>query len=410
MNVKAFQLGFDYCKENYPLNAEFEIKEGLKPKRLINGNEAVAKGAMDWGLKFFAGYPITPATKIMEIAAKELPKLDGWTIQTEDEIAAISAVVGAFYAGKRAMTSTSGPGLSLMSEMLNQAVMSEIPAVIVNVQRGGPSTGLPTKVEQGDLNIALYGGAGDSPRVVMAPSDSEECYSGIQLAFDIAEKYQTPVIFLSDLFLGQRTETVSIEERIDRNRCTRKKPTPEQLKNYNRYQVTNDGVSPWIIPGEPGAYYTITGLEHSITGNPNFEPDVHTMMTEKRFRKFEAMKKDLPPADVIGDADAVIGIATWGSSVGAILEGMELGREQGVKSKLIKSIMIHPQHEESFRDFFASCQRIIIPEMNHQGQYAALLKSRYGIKPIEMHIPAVNPVSPAQIAQKIIEVNDELAQ
>ena len=134
------------------------------------------------------------------------------------------------------------------------------------------------------------------------------------------------------------------------------------------------------------------------------------MMTAKRFRKFEAMKKDLPPADVIGDEDAVIGIATWGSSVGAILEGMELGREQGVKSKLIKSIMIHPQHEESFRDFFASCQRIIIPEMNHQGQYAALLKSRYGIKPIEMHIPAVNPVSPAQIAQKIIEVNDELAQ
>jgi len=410
MNVKAFQLGYDYCKKNYPLHAEFEIKEGLKPKRLISGNEAVAKGALDWGLKFFAGYPITPATKIMEIAAKELPKLDGWTIQTEDEIAAISAVMGAFYAGKRAMTSTSGPGLSLMSEMLNQAVMSEIPAVIVNVQRGGPSTGLPTKVEQGDLNIALYGGAGDSPRVVMAPSDSEECYSGIQLAFDIAEKYQTPVIFLSDLFLGQRTETVSIEERIDRDRSTRKRPSPEQLKNYYRFQITDDGVSPWIIPGEPGAYYTITGLEHSITGNPNFEPDVHTMMTEKRFRKSEAMKKDLPPADVIGDEDSVIGIATWGSSVGAILEGMELAREQGVKSKLIKSIMIHPQHEESFRDFFASCQKIIIPEMNHQGQYAALLKSRYGIKPIEMHIPAVNPVSPAQIAQKIIEVNDELAQ
>ena len=410
MNVKAFQLGYDYCKENYPLNAEFEIKEGLKPKRLISGNEAVAKGAMDWGLKFFAGYPITPATKIMEIAAKELPKLDGWTIQTEDEIAAISAVVGAFYAGKRAMTSTSGPGLSLMSEMLNQAVMSEIAAVVVNVQRGGPSTGLPTKVEQGDLNIALYGGAGDSPRVVMAPSDSEECYNGIQLAFDIAEKYQTPVIFLSDLFLGQRTETFSIEERIDRDRSTRKKPTPEQLKKYDRYQITEDGVSPWIIPGEPGAYYTITGLEHSIIGNPNFEPDVHTLMTEKRFRKFEIMKKDLPPADVIGDEDAVIGIATWGSSVGAILEGMELAREQGFKSKLIKSMMIHPQHDESFRDFFASCKRIIIPEMNHQGQYAALLKSRYGIKPIEMHIPAVNPVSPAKIAQKIIEVNDELAQ
>jgi len=265
-------------------------------------------------------------------------------------------------------------------------------------------------VEQGDLNIALYGGAGDSPRVVMAPTDSEECYNGIQLAFDIAEKYQTPVIFLSDLFLGQRVETVSIDDRIDRNRCTRKTPTTEQLKNYNRYQIADDGVSPWIVPGEPGAYYTITGLEHNITGNPNYESEVHSMMTEKRFRKFEAMKKDLPPADVMGDEDAVIGIATWGSSVGAILEGMELAHEKGVKSKLIKSIMIHPQHEQSFRDFFASCKRIIIPEMNYQGQYAALLKSRYGIKPIEMHIPAVNPVSPAQIAQKMIEVNDELDQ
>ena len=410
VNIKAFNLGYEYFKEHYPLNNQFEIDKTSEPRALTSGNDAIAKGALDCGLKFFAGYPITPATRIMEIAAKELPKLGGWTLQMEDEIAAIGAVLGAWFAGKRAMTATSGPGLSLMSEMINLSVMAEIPTVIVNVQRGGPSTGLPTKVEQGDLNIALYGGAGDSPRVVMAPSNSEECYSGIQLAFDIAEKYQTPVIFLSDLFLGQRTETVTIKENIDRDRCTRKKPTSEQLENFQRYQITDDGVSPQIVPGEPGAVYSTTGLEHSVTGNPNYEADVHSMMTAKRFRKFESMVSDLPEANILGDETAEIGIAGWGSTIGSILEGMELAKKQGIKTKLIKSIMIHPQHEDSFRKFFASCKKIIVPEMNYQGQYAALLKSRYGIRPIEIHIPAVNPVSPLKIAQKIMEASSELSQ
>jgi 2-oxoglutarate ferredoxin oxidoreductase subunit alpha len=409
VNIKAFNLGYEYFREHYPLNNRFEIDKRSEPRALTSGNDAIAKGAIDCGLKFFAGYPITPATKIMEIAAKELPKLGGWTLQMEDEIAAIGAVLGAWFAGKRAMTATSGPGLSLMSEMINMSVMAEIPTIIVNVQRGGPSTGLPTKVEQGDLNISLYGGAGDSPRVVMAPCNSEECYSGIQLAFDIAEKYQTPVIFLSDLFLGQRTETVTIKENIDRDRCTRKKPTPEQLENFQRYQITDDGVSPLIVPGEPGAVYSTTGLEHSITGNPNYEEEVHSMMTAKRFRKFESMVTDLPEADILGDETAEIGIAGWGSTIGSILEGMEIAKEQGVKTKLIKSIMIHPQHEDSFRKFFASCKKIIVPEMNYQGQYAALLKSRYGIRPIEIHIPAVNPVSPLKIAQKIMEASSELS-
>ncbi|OGL48098.1 MAG: hypothetical protein A2161_12700, partial [Candidatus Schekmanbacteria bacterium RBG_13_48_7] len=406
-NIKALTLGYNYCKEHYPLNRQFEIKEGMQSRTLISGNEALCKGALDCGLKFFAGYPITPATKIMEIAAKELPKIDGWTIQVEDEIAAIAAVLGASFTGKRAMTATAGPGLSLMTEMLNHAIMAEIPAVIIDVQRGGPSTGLPTKVEQGDLNLALFGGAGDSPRVVMAPSDSEECYSGIQLAFDIAEKYQTPVIFLSDLFLGQRIETVNIQDNVDHNRCARKKPGQKDLEDYQRYKITEDGVSPLLVPGEEGAFYTITGLEHTIHGTPNYESEVHQMMTAKRFRKFQSMNDDLPQADIIGDEDAEIGIASWGSTIGAVLDGMELARKNGVKSKLIKSIMINPQHEESFRKFFNSCKKIIVPEMNYQGQYASLLKSRYGIRPIEMHIPSVHPVSPVKIARQILEVHNE---
>lgn len=408
-NIDAFLAGRSYCDEHYGPHTTLDVPEGLEPKQLITGNQAVAQGALDCGLKFFAGYPITPATTIMEIVARELPKLGGWMLQAEDEIAALGAVVGASFAGRRAMTSTAGPGLSLMSEMINMAVMSEIPIVIANVQRGGPSTGLPTKVEQGDLNIALYGGSGDSPRVVMAPINGEECYSGIQKAFDIAERFQTPVIFLSDLFLGQRTEVNRIEQHVERDRSTRVKPTREDLKSYNRFTDTETGISPWVIPGEPDALYSVTGLEHSETGNPNFDAEVHLRMQEKRYRKFETLEKELPPPRIYGDEDAEIGLTCWGSVTGAVIEAMEIAREEGVKSKMIVSMMINPQRKEDFQAFFDSCAEIIIPEMNHSGQYAALMRSRYGIKPREMHFPGVTPVSPRKIADKIKEVQNELA-
>jgi len=408
LNTKALQLGYEFTEAHYEPHGSLEVPTTAESKQMITGNQAIAQGALDCGLSFFAGYPITPATTIMEIVARDLPKLGGWMLQAEDEIAALGAVLGGWYSGKRSMTSTSGPGLCLMSEMINMAVMAEIPLVIVNVQRGGPSTGLPTKVEQSDLNISLYGGAGDSPRVVMAPSTCRECYTGIQLAFDLAEKYQTPVIFLSDLFLGQRTVTANVSRHMDRERCTRITPSTEELIDYKRFRVTDNGVSPLLVPGEKGAFYTVTGLEHSESGNPNYESGVHRDMTKKRYRKFDSMLVDLPRAEIFGDEDARIGLTTWGSPFGAVLEGMELARERGIKSKIIRSIMINPQPEAEFRRFFDSCDRIIIPEMNFEGQYAALLKSRYIIRPLQVHLPGVVPVSPAKIAAKIEDVHNEL--
>ncbi len=408
MNVEAFMLGSNYCREQYGRHSSLEVPDGLASKTTITGNTAIAQGSLDCGLQFFAGYPITPATTIMEIVAKELPKHGGWMLQSEDEIAAIGAVLGSWFAGKRAMTSTAGPGLALMSEMINMGVMSEIPLVIANVQRGGPSTGLPTKVEQGDLNIAMYGGSGDSPRVVMAPATCEECYTGIQLAFDLAEKYQTPVIFLSDLFLGQQTVVDTIQRNINRNRSTRVIPDDAALSDYNRFAESETGISPWVIPGEEGAFYSVTGLEHSVTGNPNFDAGVHLRMNEKRFRKFETMKSDIPAARIVGDENAKIGLTCWGSPTGAVIEAMEIARDEGAPSKLITSIMINPQPEEEFQRFFNSCVKVIIPEMNHSGQYAQLMRSRYGIRPVEMHIPGVKPASPRKIANLIKEVHDEL--
>lgn len=407
MNVEAFNLGRNFCLENYKRHTSMDLPDGLEPKTTTTGNDAVALGALDCGLQFFAGYPITPATKIMEICATELPKMGGWMLQAEDEIAAISAVLGSWFAGKRAMTSTAGPGLALMSEMINMGVMAEIPLVIANVQRGGPSTGLPTKVEQGDLNISMYGGSGDSPRVVMAPTTTEECYTGIQLAFDLAEKYQTPVIFLSDLFLGQQSVVNTIERKNERDRNVRTSPNESELAGYNRFADSESGVSPWLVPGEEGAFYSVTGLEHSDTGNPNFDADIHHRMQEKRARKFESMKAEIPSPQIFGDETAEIGLATWGSPTGAVLEGMEIARSEGVQSKLITSIMINPQREDEFRQFFDSCKQIIIPEMNHSGQYAALMKSRYGIRPIEIHCPSVRLVSPREIADRIKEVEHE---
>ncbi len=208
--------------------------------------------------------------------------------------------------------------------------------------------------------------------------------------------------------MGQQTVVDTIQRNINRNRSTRVIPDDAALSDYNRFAESETGISPWVIPGEEGAFYSVTGLEHSVTGNPNFDAGVHLRMNEKRFRKFETMKSDIPAARIVGDENAKIGLTCWGSPTGAVIEAMEIARDEGAPSKLITSIMINPQPEEEFQRFFNSCVKVIIPEMNHSGQYAQLMRSRYGIRPVEMHIPGVKPASPRKIANLIKEVHDEL--
>jgi 2-oxoglutarate ferredoxin oxidoreductase subunit alpha len=272
-NLKSFDLGHAYVLEHFQkdLKAPLVIagKEGTEEKTLLSGNLAIAKGALDANVKCYFGYPITPATPIMEALAKGLPEQGGQVLQMEDEIASIGAVLGCFFAGQRAMTATSGPGFALMTEQITHGVMAEIPAVIVDAQRGGPATGLPTKTEQSDLHAAVFGGPGDAMRIVVAPTNVTECYHYTLKSFQWAERYQTPVVVLTDFFLDNRVENVVMpdageEDKADGNIY----PDPSTRGNYRRFERTESGISPRAIPGMEGFIFTATGLEHTEKGGP----------------------------------------------------------------------------------------------------------------------------------------------
>ncbi|MBU2431320.1 MAG: 2-oxoacid:acceptor oxidoreductase family protein, partial [Proteobacteria bacterium] len=242
-NVNSFLEGFNWAKENLKKADAHSFEDVKRPKHkeklILNGNQLVARAALDANLTFYAGYPITPATKIMEILSKELPRHGGVLLQTEDEIAAIGAVIGAGFGGKRAMTGTSGPGFALMTEFTGLSVMAEVPAVIINSQRGGPSTGMPTKTEQSDFNAALFSGTGDCPRVVLAPTDTKSCYDATVLALYIAEKYQTLVVLLLDFFLSNSIKNIDVPRKPAKKYLNANiAPKADELKDYKRYRFT----------------------------------------------------------------------------------------------------------------------------------------------------------------------------
>ncbi|HEY6842919.1 MAG TPA: 2-oxoacid:acceptor oxidoreductase subunit alpha, partial [Thermoanaerobaculia bacterium] len=280
------------------------------PRLLMSGNEAAAVGAMHAGCTFFAGYPITPSSEVLHLLGEWLPKIGGTCLQTEDELAAIGAVVGASFAGAKAMTATSGPGLSLMSEMLGLSSIAEIPSVIFNVQRGGPSTGIPTKSEQSDLMHAVYGSHGDTPRVVLACTDVEDAFHTTVDAFNIAEEFQVPVIVLSDQLIAQRRETIEASSLVH-DVVQRKLAAPAENGAYRRYLETADGVSPMSIPGMAGLTYQTNGLEHDEVGRPNSGFVMHEKMNAKRYRKLEAIGRKYPLYRTFGSAKPELGILCW---------------------------------------------------------------------------------------------------
>ena len=383
-NIDAFDKGYDEGAAEYRFD---NVRVGDPPEKsgfeaeMLSGNAAVARGCLDAGIDTYFGYPITPATTIMERLTVEMPKHGKKALQTEDEISAIGATIGAGYAGARAATATSGPGLALMAEMLGLGVMAEVPSVIFVSQRGGPSTGMPTKTEQSDLNLAVYGGSGDAQRIVLAPTNVEGCWRCAGKAFEMAERYQTPVIVLLDLYLSNRYETVVVSPDETFAADMSQHIDHESQAPYKRFALTEDGISPRALPGEVGGIHTITGLEHNDMGRPNDAPDIHTDMSHKRHRKLAAAV-DHPGITItkrFGDeGDVDVGILAWGSTFGESLEAMMMAREEGIRCAAMKVVMLSPLPEEPLSAFMDSCKDVLIPELNYEGQLATLVSGTLG--------------------------------
>jgi len=407
INARAFDLGHDYAARELvkadAIDFEGRVLDAPADVAIVAGNEAVARACLDAGVRLFAGYPITPATRIMEILARELPRHGGVVVQTEDELSAIGHAIGGGFSGKRSLTATSGPGLALMTEFLGLAVMAEVPVVLINSQRGGPSTGLPTKTEQSDLNLAIHGGSGDSPRPVIAATSVSECYELTIKAFEVAEAFQTPVILLLDLFLSNRMEDITwpagelttfgkyAEVRAD---------APADGGEYRRFALTETGVSPRAIPGTPGLYHAVTGLEHDERGLPNYSPKVHAQMTAKRHRKLETLLERWPAPTPEGDSGELdIGIVSWGSSVGAAQEAIGQLRAAGLKAAGLFPRLLWPLHAEPLRELSARARCLLVAEANYTGQFAALVRQALAREVIGVGRVPAEPLASSLIVQ-----------
>jgi len=350
------------------------------------GNDAIALGAVAAGCRFMPAYPITPASEVMEYLIKKLPKLGGTVIQTEDEIAAITMAIGANFAGARSLTASAGPGLSLMMEAIGLAGITETPVVIVNTQRGGPSTGMPTKIEQSDVNAMIYGTHGDIPKVVITPSTVEECFYDAVEAFNIAEEYQLPVILMTDLTLSLGKQTVvpfdysQVEIRRGKLLVGQELPEKEQNDLFKRYEVTEDGVSPRVIPGQKYGLHHVTGVEHDQTGRPSENAANRIQQMDKRMRKMEGvlkMFKNPVTADAPhNDADVlVVGI---NSTIGTIQEAKGRLEKDGMKVNHAQIRLLHPFPAEEMKALVDKAKKVVVVEHNAQAQVTNLLKQHIG--------------------------------
>ena len=389
-NQKALDAGLRYAAAQFESADEHHISPTAQDgKLLMTGNEAAALGALAAGVDCFFGYPITPSSEIMEYLARNLPRVGGRFLQTEDEISAIGGVCGAAWAGKRAMTATSGPGLSLMSEIVGLLSMAEVPAVIVDSQRGGPSTGLPTKTEQSDLLLAVYGSHGEAPRIVLAPTTVGESFDLMVVAFDLAERYQMPVIVLMDQAISSRLETVDAGLLAHPSAPRRPAQKPEVApEHYRRFQLTESGISPRVFPGTPGFEHISTGLEHDETGAPEYDERTHTILSAKRHKKLASLAEDPAVARLssqFGDERATLGIACWGSTAGAVEEAVAIANRRGVAVKALAPKLMHPLLHSEWKPFLASIDKLLVPEMNFTGQLATLLRSTYGMPTIRLN-------------------------
>jgi len=363
-NMKLLQSGFEWAEENlefiYSMPA---VDDGVK-KIVTNGNQAIGLGAMAAGFEVCSMYPITPATSVTHYMASVFKDVGGFVHQAEDEIAAIGFAIGASYAGKTALTVTSGPGIALKTEMIGLASMTEIPLVIVDVQRGGPSTGLPTKVEQSDLLSVLYGAAGDAPKIIMAPSTIEECFHFMVTARKLAEQYRTPVFVLTDANLATGVQPFPkpdlqqewLSAPLDQS------PWDKDIHPYNWDPET--GLSPRPIPGQKDGNYVLTGLAHNSQSKVAYESETNQLSSEMRSRKLATLQKTLNPPAINGPEEGDLLLIGWGSTRGAIEEAVEMAQKEGAKVASLHLKFLSPM-EPGIKEILSKYKTVMTVEINY---------------------------------------------
>ncbi len=382
--LAAFHAGYSHSLGHVLETFKFvESQRKSGHQVVMNGNEALAYGLIAAGVRFGAAYPITPWSDVMEILRREMPKYGGIFVQCEDEIAAASMAIGAGYAGRVAVTGSSGPGISLKMESVGWAVMAEVPLVVCNIQRGGPSTGLPTQVEQSDLNLACFGSHGDAPRVVLAPANVEDCFYTAIEAVNLARKYSVPVFLLSDQAIATRIEAFA-EPDLEKL-CQDIAPDLTPVADYKPYDLSApDGVTPRVVPGtliRSGRYPIAGGLEHDEFGHPTGSPKLHMQMTAKRRKKLQALAATLPTPKVYGPPEGNVLLVGWGSTQGPIQEAVDRARAAGDSVSSLHLRYLNPL-PPGLENIFSGFSTILVVEMNDEGLYgygqlAGLLRARY---------------------------------
>ncbi|PIN79467.1 2-oxoacid:ferredoxin oxidoreductase subunit alpha [Candidatus Woesearchaeota archaeon CG10_big_fil_rev_8_21_14_0_10_34_8] len=402
-NKKAAKMGYDYIKKNYNKTV-CKIEKVKSPKRMVlNCNDAISMGALRSGLKLFAAYPMTPGSSVLHFMAKYERNMEILVKHTEDELASMNTIIGGGFAGARSMTSTSGGGVALMAEGFGLAGMTETPCVVVNAQRGGPSTGLPTRQEQSDLLFMIRLSQGEFPRIVMAPGDVTEAFFETINVFNLTDKYQVPAIILTDKYNYASSKSVELfdTKNVKIDRAILKLSDAKKMKDYKRYKFTENGVSPRALPGYPNTIFRATGNEHSEYGDVTEDSNNRIQMTEKRLKKEEGILKDIETSVKLhGPKNAELTIVGWGSTKGPILEAIE-----GLKVNFLQILYPWPFPKKQVENVLKKAKNILLVEGNATGQMGDLIKQQTGIS-IENKYLKYNghQFYPFEIKQKVEEV------
>lgn len=382
-NIAVAKEGYDFARTNWHHKLEIpQPPQNKQPRILISGNSAIAVGAIASGLKFMSAYPMSPSTSITEFVASQAEEFNIVMEQAEDEIAAIVMAIGASYAGVRSMTATSGGGLALMAEAVSMAGMNETPVVVIDAQRPGPATGLPTRTAQEDLNFVIHLGHGEFPKIVLAPGTHEQAFWLTSQAFNLADRYQCPVFVMTDQHLADAQCTIPPFDfsQIEIDRGDLVTSDEEAGPEYKRYRITESGISPRFIPGFGKSLVVSCTDEHDEEGHLIEDAETRRAQMEKRMRKLALAREEAPPPTIYGDESADLGLVCWGSLYGAVKEATDRLNASGLKCKMIHFYYLWPLNPNRVREAIGSTSRLICIEQNFTGQFARLLRAETGIE------------------------------